>query len=256
MNKLPDSIQVELLTAMLDGSQVAALVTDPSQSDNPIIFANQTFEKLTGYSMDETVGRNCRFLQGESTDTASIEIIRNAITDKRPVMMTLLNYKKDGTPFWNRLSIKPLEIQGKLFFIGTQTDVSLVQIQQKKIYEKEQEIEQLTVPILMIQQNLAAISLIGRMSHERVESLCKKLSEFVEREPVDNIVIDISGLVWEESSSLGGLHIVQNVLKLMGTQLYVTGISPKIAQSLAMGGESGDQLTTFATIRHAIENIK
>ena len=63
MNKLPDSIQVELLTAMLDGSQVAALVTDPSQSDNPIIFANQTFEKLTVYSIYEIFGRNCIFLQ-------------------------------------------------------------------------------------------------------------------------------------------------------------------------------------------------
>ena len=256
MNNLPDSIQIELLTAMLDGSQVAALVTDPSQPDHPIIFANKTFEELTGYSMDETIGRNCRFLQGETTDPASVEIIRDAITDERPVMITLLNYKKDGTPFWNRLSINPLKIEGRLFFIGTQMDVSVEHYQQKKIYEKEQEIEQLAVPILMIQQNLAAISLIGRMNHERGEILCKKVSEFVEREPVDNIVIDISGLVWEESSSLGGLHMVQNVLKLMGTQLYVTGASPKIAQSLAMVGESGEQLMTFATIRQAIEKIK
>ncbi|WP_432353592.1 PAS domain-containing protein [Sporosarcina sp. A2] len=110
---------------MLDGSRVAALVTDPSQPDSPIIYANKTFETMTGYTISETLGKNCRFSQGKDTVPRSIKEIRDAIHNQQPITKILKNYRKDGSLFWNRLHIEPLQIEDRLFFIGTQTNVSV-----------------------------------------------------------------------------------------------------------------------------------
>ncbi|MEZ7172399.1 PAS domain-containing protein [Sporosarcina sp. OR05] len=255
MKSLSASMQVQLLEAMLDGSHVAALVTDPSQEDNPIIFANRTFESLTGYTMDETLGRNCRFLQGKDTDPAAVNKIRTAIREKQPISITLKNYKKDGSMFWNRLSIKPLEVEGKLFFIGTQTNVTLERNQRNLITEKDREIEQLILPILMVQEDIAAVSLIGKMSRERLAILSTGLSEFVQETQVDHIILDITGIRWDDKSPLTTFEPIRNVLQLMGTQLSLTGVSPNVAQSLTALGESTKRLVTYPNIHHAIKSI-
>lgn len=255
MKSLPESMQVQLLEAMLDGSQVAALVTDPSQKDNPIIFANHTFEALTGFSREETIGKNCRFLQGKDTDPTAVDKIRSAIQEKRPLSITLKNYKKDGSMFWNRLSIKPLKVDDKLFFIGTQTNVTLERNQKNLITEKEKEIEQLILPILMVQENIAAVSLIGKMSRERLIILSTGLSEFVQKQQVDHVIIDITGIRWDKKSPLTTFEPVRNVLQLMGTRLYLTGVSPDVAKSLTALGESTDRLITYPTIHQAIKSI-
>lgn len=102
------------------------IITDPMQEDNPIIFASPGFERMTGYSPDEVLGRNCRFLQGEGTDPAAIEKLRQSIQSRRPTTVELLNYRKDGTPFWNELSLSPVfSPDGRLtHFVGVQTDVT------------------------------------------------------------------------------------------------------------------------------------
>ncbi|MCM3757955.1 PAS domain-containing protein [Sporosarcina aquimarina] len=256
MKKLDQSVQNQLLEAMLDGSRVATLVTDPSQPDNPIIYANRTFESMTGYPLTETLGRNCRFLQGEDTNPLAVKQLRDAIQDQKPITITLKNYKKDGTDFWNRLSVTPLQIEDHLFFIGTQTNVSVEYKQRDELSNKDSEIEQLMLPIMMIQDNLAAVSLIGEMSPQRFNLLTQKLSEFVQHHEVDHIIIDITGLVWNHESPLTSLLAIQDVLKLMGTQLYVTGISPKVAQSLVSERLSDQQLLTFSSIRQAMDSIQ
>ena len=80
-------------------------ISDASLPDNPIIYANRGFERLTGYSVEDVVGRNCRFLQGVDTDAAAVAEIRESVRGGRECTVQLLNYRKDGTPFWNRLSI-------------------------------------------------------------------------------------------------------------------------------------------------------
>ncbi|WP_037592932.1 STAS domain-containing protein [Sporosarcina sp. D27] len=256
MKNLAQSVQIQLLEAMLDGSRVATLVTDPSQPDNPIIYANRTFESMTGYPLTETLGRNCRFLQGEDTNPLAVKQLHDAIQDQKPITITLKNYRKDGTDFWNRLSVNPLQIDDHLFFIGTQTNVSVEYSQRDELSNKDNEIEQLMLPIMMIQDNLAAVSLIGEMSPQRFNLLTQKLSEFVQHHEVDHIIIDITGVFWKQESPLTNLFAIQEVLKLMGTQLYVTGISPKVAQSLVSERLSNQQLHTFSSIRQAIDNIQ
>ncbi len=102
------------------------LITDASQPDNPIIYTNAAFERLTGYTAAEVTGRNCRFLQGPGSDPAVVAMVRAAIRDGRHVEVELKNYRKDGTMFWNCLSISPVhDASGALtHFVGVQQDVT------------------------------------------------------------------------------------------------------------------------------------
>jgi PAS domain S-box-containing protein len=113
------------LAAMIENSPIAAVISDPRQRDNPIIECNQAFERLTGYLRDEIVGRNCRFLSGPGTEAALTKEITTAVQERRPVLVEILNYKKDGTPFRNALLVAPIfDDTGELeFFLGSQIEV-------------------------------------------------------------------------------------------------------------------------------------
>jgi PAS domain S-box-containing protein len=118
-------------------------ISDPSQPDNPLVWANPAFTRTTGYSVDEVDGLNCRFLQGPDTDRAAVARIGEALREQRGIVETLLNYRKDGTAFWNQISISPvLDADGRLVnFVGVQVDVTervLVQEQRERALLAEQ----------------------------------------------------------------------------------------------------------------------
>lgn len=104
----------------------SVVITDPSLPDNPMIFISDEFERQTGYTPDESLGRNCRFLQGPETDPSAIEAIRRALADKDELTIDILNYAKNGSKFWNRLRIRPLfsDSGEVLFFAGAQNPIS------------------------------------------------------------------------------------------------------------------------------------
>ncbi|QNP46911.1 PAS domain-containing protein [Sphingomonas sediminicola] len=101
------------------------VVSNPRLPDNPIEVANAAFCNLTGYAESDIVGRNCRFLAGESTEPWVTGEIRAALRDRRPLLVDILNYKKDGTPFRNGVMITPLfDAEGGLaWFLGSQVDL-------------------------------------------------------------------------------------------------------------------------------------
>ncbi len=107
-------------------TRMPMVVTDPYQTDNPIVFANQAFCDLTGYRPSEVLGRNCRFLQGPETDRSTVARLRLAVSERRVVSAELMNYRKDGSAFWNALFISPLvDRSGRLrYFFSSQLDVS------------------------------------------------------------------------------------------------------------------------------------
>ena len=113
------------LIETVGASPIAMVVSNPHLPDNPIEVANAAFCNLTGYSEAEIVGRNCRFLAGESTEPWVTEEIRDALRDRRPLLVDILNYKKDGTPFRNGVMITPLfDPEGGLaWFLGSQVDL-------------------------------------------------------------------------------------------------------------------------------------
>jgi PAS domain S-box-containing protein len=109
-------------------TRMAVVLCDPHQADVPIIFANRAFRDLTGYEEHEIIGRNCRFLQGPATDREQIARVRQAIAQEDVLVTELVNYRKDGTPFWNALHLGPIyRADGELvYFFGSQWDVSEV----------------------------------------------------------------------------------------------------------------------------------
>jgi PAS domain S-box-containing protein len=112
--------------AAIRATRMAMIVTDPSQAENPIIFANDAFLRLTGYGRDEVIGRNCRFLQGPNTDPKAIETLRAAVAAGEDASVDLLNYRKDGSTFWNALYLSPVRNDAGdiVYFFGSQLDVS------------------------------------------------------------------------------------------------------------------------------------
>lgn len=102
------------------------LITDPNQPDNPIIYASAGFEAMTGYRIEEVLGKNCRFLQGEDSDPETVDEIRRALKEGKKCSVEIMNYRKDGTAFWNQLTIAPVlgEKDDVTHFVGVQTDVT------------------------------------------------------------------------------------------------------------------------------------
>ena len=125
----------QILTQILDGSVNGITLSDPDKEDNPIVYANKAFEQITGYSKEEIVGRNCRFLQGQERDQEELQQIRDAIKNAKPVEVTLKNFRKNGELFYNRLSITPLfDNDGHLiYFLGVQYDVTEQILAQQEI---------------------------------------------------------------------------------------------------------------------------
>lgn len=105
--------------------QVSMVLTNPTLEDNPIVYVNEAFIRTTGYARSVTIGRNCRFLQGEDTDKAAVDVLRSAIEMEKNVTVDILNYKANGAPFMNRLIVSPVQDQdGKTqYFIGVQKEL-------------------------------------------------------------------------------------------------------------------------------------
>ncbi len=112
--------------AALQMTRMPMTLTDPNQPDNPIVFANKAFLDLTGYEENEVLGRNCRFLQGAETDRDSVAELREAIARKEAIALELINYRRDGSSFWNAVFVAPvLGPDGELlYFFASQLDVT------------------------------------------------------------------------------------------------------------------------------------
>ncbi|CAB4811378.1 unannotated protein [freshwater metagenome] len=129
----------QVLSAILDECVNGVTLADPDLEDAPIIYANKAFERLTGYSQEDIIGYNCRFLQGEDREQSGRFIIAEAMTKNEGVEVTLRNYKKDGSLFHNRLKITPLfdKKQRVIYYLGVQYDIT-------KEVDSKNEIKELT----------------------------------------------------------------------------------------------------------------
>ena len=133
--------------AAIRGTRMPMVITDPRQPDNPIVFANEAFQNLTGYALGEIIGRNCRFLQGPESDRAAVGSLADALREERALNVDILNYRKDGSTFWNALYVSPVRGEGGdlQFFFASQLDVTdrieaqRVIAEQKAIVEAEVE---------------------------------------------------------------------------------------------------------------------
>jgi len=160
--------ELRLRDRAMAASGEGILITDPQKPNNPIIYVNTGFEGLTGYSKDNVLGKSCRFLQGAETDPAALAEIRAALHEQRECRVELLNYRRDGTPFWNRLSITPVrDDSGKLIhYVGVQSDITdrkRAEDELKKANEKlERANAEITAASERMRRDLAAAAKVQR----------------------------------------------------------------------------------------------
>ncbi|ACB26477.1 PAS domain S-box-containing protein [Methylobacterium sp. PvP062] len=153
---VPDELKAEShrgdpFAAAVRATRMPMIITDPAQHDNPIVFVNDAFLKLTGYTRMEVVGRNCRFLQGPDTEAAAVDRLRAAIRREEDIRVDLLNYRKDGSTFQNALYVGPVrdEAGRVVYFFASQLDVS-------EHYALTAEIERLKAALAEAEAKLAA----------------------------------------------------------------------------------------------------
>jgi len=115
-----------LLDRAVAASSNGILITDPKLPDNPIVYVNPAFEKISGYAVDEVMGRNCRFLQGDERDQPALDELRAALREGRECRVVLRNHRKDGTLFWNELYVSPVHDEGGRLtnYVGVQNDIT------------------------------------------------------------------------------------------------------------------------------------
>src|SRR5579875_2749765 len=121
-----DAMEELTLNRRIFRSVTSGITVARAEPDLPLVYVNPAFEIITGYSIEESLGHNCRFLQRDHNDQPGLTLIREAIQEGREAKAILRNYRKDGTPFWNELSISPIRNhQGHLtHFVGIQQDVT------------------------------------------------------------------------------------------------------------------------------------
>ena len=119
-------ISFALLSQAVDAANDGLVIAEQEGDDTIIIYANKAFERLTGYTQDEILYQDCRFLQGDDRDQEARAVIRESIEAHEPCRVRLRNYRREGTMFWNELSITPIVSaeDGLTYFIGIQHDVT------------------------------------------------------------------------------------------------------------------------------------
>lgn len=186
-----------LLSQAIDVSPVGVTIADINKPDEPLIYANSFFYKLTGYTESEVIGRNCRFLQGKNSNREARIIIRDAINARHKVEVELLNYKKDGTEFWEKLFLSPIFIDGECrAYVGIQQDISNDIQNKTKIIKAKEQAERATK---------AKSEFLANMSHEI-------------RTPMNGV--------------LGMLKLVRNSSGLSRDQLHQINLAHTSAESL------------------------
>jgi PAS domain S-box-containing protein len=125
-----------LLSKAVENTQEGITITDATQHGNPLIYVNTGFTKMTGYSSAESLGRNCRFLQGPGTDPQTVQQMQEAIQNGSALQVEILNYKKNSVTFWNKLSLTPVTKNGRItHYIGIQEDITAIKEQQALLQE-------------------------------------------------------------------------------------------------------------------------
>lgn len=148
-------INAKLLQRMVDASDDGIVVAEQEGDDTILIYVNSAFERLTGYSSNEILYQDCRFLQNGDRDEPALRLIRQAIASGQPCHQRLRNYRKDGTPFWNELSITPVynDTDKLTYFIGIQKDVTEQVEAQERVAELQRQLGEARARILALEND-------------------------------------------------------------------------------------------------------
>ncbi|MEQ9724278.1 PAS domain-containing protein [Pseudomonas sp. WHRI 8822A] len=149
-------INANLLQLVVEASKDGIVVAEQEGEDHILIYANPAFEALTGYSSEEILYQDCRFLQGEERQQPVVALLRKAIHSRQACREVIRNYRKDGTTFWNELSITPVfnEADQLTYFIGIQKNVSEHVASQERVKALESEVQALRAELAELKKRL------------------------------------------------------------------------------------------------------
>lgn len=176
-----------LFRAAMDASSIGAALSDLRQPDQPLVYVNPAFEQMTGYSAAEILGRNCRFLQGGEHGQPAVTQIREAIAARRSLTVLLRNYRKDGSPFWNELTLSPLYgLDGEVsHYVGFQRDATAEQEALRRIAQSDAHSRTLldSAPAAMVAADLETHRIV--YANPRFESLTgRPLASLIGSDPM------------------------------------------------------------------------
>jgi PAS domain S-box-containing protein len=198
--------------AAIRATRMPMMITDPRRPDNPVVFANEAFQNLTGYSREEVIGRNCRFLQGPDTDPTTVSRIRDAIRGERDVQVDILNYKKDGGTFWNALYLSPTRnANGELqYFFASQLDVTdRIEAQSRVAAQKALVEEEVRARTAALEEALEAKTLLLHEVDHRVKNNLMMIGSLLRLQLRQIADSEISGkleLMLERVDALASIH--------------------------------------------------
>lgn len=246
----------DIILEALNMSSVGVVITDAALTNNPVIYVNRGFEKNTGYPAEEVLGKNCRFLQGEDTNPEELAKVSDGVRNRHSTRAFLKNYRKNGTPFFNELTIDPIkDANGHPYFIGIQKDVTRERNYQLELEKSVTEIQKLSTPIVPITDNLSVLPLVGTLDNDRFDYMSENVSNYLDTSKEDYLVIDLSGLVDFNEDVVTNLVKFHRLLKLTGVELILTGLSPKFAMLMVRYEQDLANIVTFSTVKEALKHF-
>lgn len=203
----------QLFLQTTEQTRMALCISDPRKRDCPIVYSNAAFSDLTGYAREEIVGRNCRFLQGRGTRPAAVAKIREAIETERYTVVDILNYRKDGSAFWNAVHIGPIyDEHGELaYFFGSQWDITELLAAREALIENERIAAELRHRTDNLFAVLSAIVRLSARGASDVDELSEKISRRIEALAGAHRVSLSSDDLQDDATDLG--QLVAEVMK-------------------------------------------
>jgi len=222
--------ELRLSNQAIAASSNGIVIADAREPDMPVIYVNPAFERMTGYEAQEVIGQNCRFLQGEDKDQPALDELREALREGKCCTVILSNYRKDGTFFWNDLSISPIyDNSGNLtHFVGIQTDITERKVAQEALRYQQEQTENLLLNILpepIVQQLKLHPTTIAE-SFEEVTVLFADLVDFTKfsaRRSAKELV-EFLNVIFSKFDQLAELHGLEKIKTIGDAYMVVAGL--------------------------------
>ncbi|MFG6667830.1 putative bifunctional diguanylate cyclase/phosphodiesterase [Halomonas sp. HNIBRBA4712] len=274
--------QLALLERSVESSTNGVILVDAQAPDLPMVYVNRAFEKITGYARGEALGRNCRILQGEQTDAATLDQLRRGIHEQRDVHVTLRNYRRDGTPFWNDLYVSPVRDETGLVthFIGVQNDVTAQRGYQAQLKHNANHDALTGLPNRqLLNQRLSQGCLLAQRYQRYVGVLCIDLDEFkpindsLGHEVGDFILISVARRLeeelrpWDTVARIGGdefivllpdlaqqqdvIQVVERLLECIAAPYWYQGQELHVTASIGVGTDDGSVAQPRSLVQQA-----
>jgi two-component system, cell cycle sensor histidine kinase and response regulator CckA len=273
--KAPTALDEHLKAAALDVADDGIVISDASDPQAPIVYVSPSFERLVGYSADEILGTNCRMVQGPGTDHETVRRIAIALQQGKVFQGEILNYRKDGTPFWNFLRIAPIrDATGKVtHHVGTQTDVTELHLAR----EHEQELEntlahasrvrtvaalgaslahEVNQPLAAIVTNAeAALRLLDAGNASEVHEALQAIADDARR--AGEIILRAHRLVRKQpaqAESVDAVQVASEVLAFTRTRLRHAGVKAEFDAAAAVPPVRGDAIQIHQALLNLVVN--